>query len=168
MPNHLSILGIFHTIVSVLAIFAALFALFKYGKINPAKGGKLYIWLTVITCITGLPIMKTGHPTPGHFLAIIILAVLPIAIYAPKIKLFGKASGYVQIFIMSFTLLLSMIPLTRLPISGPIAADPGADIIKLFLGVWVLIFVVGLARQLFKYRLSQKAGSTPDAGINLS
>ncbi|MDB5088856.1 MAG: hypothetical protein JWR09_2850, partial [Mucilaginibacter sp.] len=58
MPNHLSILGIIHTAISILAIFSALYALLRDGKISPSNGrGKLYILLTVITCITSLPIM---------------------------------------------------------------------------------------------------------------
>jgi hypothetical protein len=48
MPNHLSILGIIHTAISVLAILTALFALSRYGKLDPQNGfGKLYIWLTL-------------------------------------------------------------------------------------------------------------------------
>ncbi|MEO6523290.1 MAG: hypothetical protein ABIN91_16530 [Mucilaginibacter sp.] len=162
MPNHLSILGIIHTAISILAIFAALYALFRSGKIDPAKSGKLYLWLTIVTCLTGLPIMKTGQPTPGHFLAVIILLILPMAVFAKSIKFFGKAADYIQIGSMSFTLLLSMIPatvetLTRLPISAPLAADANASIITTVLGFWTGLFVIGLAQQLFKLKASKKA-----------
>ena len=81
MPNHLSVLGIIHTIISVLAIIVAVMALFRHGKINPGEGaGRLYVILTIITCLTGFPIMKTGHPSAGHVLGIIILVILPIAV----------------------------------------------------------------------------------------
>jgi hypothetical protein len=164
MPNHLSILGIIHTAISILAIFAAVYALFKFGKLDPAKGGKLYLWLTIVTCVTGFPIMKTGHPTPGHFLGVIILLILPIAVFAKSIKFFGKAADYIQISIMFFTLLLSMIPatvetLTRLPISAPLAADPNASIITAVLGFWTGLFVVGLTWQLRKLKASKKAAA---------
>jgi len=173
MPNHLSILGIIHTAISILAIFAALYALFKSGKIDPAKAGKAYLWLTIITCITGLPIMKTGQPTPGHFLAVIILLLLPVAVFAKSIKFFGKAADYIQISIMSFTLLLSMIPatvetLTRLPISAPIAADPKANIITMVLGFWTGLFLVGLTQQLLKLKASKKAAQNADPTIKFS
>jgi hypothetical protein len=172
MPNHLSLLGIIHTAISILAIFSAIYGLLKFGKLDPDKGGKLYLWLTIVTCITALPIMKTGHPTPGHSLAIIILLILPIAVFAKSIKFFGKGAGYIQISIMSFTVLLSMIPatvetLTRLPISAPLASDPNANIISSFLGLWTGFFLVGLGWQLFKLKANKKAEPAPDPTIKL-
>lgn len=141
MPNHLSILGIIHTAISVLAVLVAVYALPRYGKLNPMEGaGRLYTVLTVIACLTALPIMKTGHLTPGHPLAIIILLLLPIAIYAYAIKPLKKFADYVQTIIMSFTLFLSMIPatvetLTRLPLSQPLATDPASSIVKINLTI---------------------------------
>src|SRR5579863_4127225 len=70
MPNHLSTLGIIHTAISIIALLVAFNALYRDGKLDPSNGrGRLYIWLTIITCVTGFPIMKTGHLTPGHYLA---------------------------------------------------------------------------------------------------
>ena len=58
MPNHLSILGIIHTAISVIALIVALFALYKSGKLDPVTGpGKLYILLTIVAGLTSLPIM---------------------------------------------------------------------------------------------------------------
>ncbi|MBS1528239.1 MAG: hypothetical protein JST19_21515, partial [Bacteroidetes bacterium] len=129
MPNHLSILGIIHTAISIIAVLVAFFCLNRAGKIDPAgKWGKIYVWLTIVTCLTGLPIMKTGHFTPGHYDAILILVLLPLGIFAKKI--FRKAANYVQVIIMSTTLFLSLIPavvetLTRLPVSHPLASGAG-------------------------------------------
>lgn len=36
-PNHLSILGIIHTIISVVALVLGLIALFKNGHIDPVS-----------------------------------------------------------------------------------------------------------------------------------
>jgi hypothetical protein len=172
-PNHLSILGIIHTALSVLAIIAALVALARYGKISPANAmGKLYIALTILTCVTSLPIMKLGHPTAGHYLAIIILALLPIGIYAKAIPLIKKAADYVQIIVMSTTLFLSMIPatvetLTRVPISGPIAKDPNDPIIQKGLLVFVLLYGVGTIYQLLKLRKDKKKATNTPGTINL-
>ncbi len=167
MPNHLSILGIIHTAISILAILVAFYALFREGKINPASGaGKLYILLTVVTCLTGFPIMKTGHPTAGHYLGIIILVVLPIAIYAKSLKIFGKLADYVQVILMSATLFFSCIPaivesLTRLPISHPIAASPADPIIKNGLMILLVLYVVGVIYQVIMLRKQKrKAAST--------
>ena len=148
MPNHLSILGIIHTAISILAILAALYALFIDGKISPANDrGKLYILLTAITCISGFPIMRFGHPTAGHTLGIVILVILPIAYFITSLKFLGKIATYLQVFLMSLTLFLSCIPavvetLTRLPISGPIASGPNDPIIQKGLLTLVILFTV--------------------------
>lgn len=167
MPNHLSVLGIIHTIISVLAIIAAVVALFRHGKINPGNGaGRLYVILTIITCLTGFPIMKTGHPSAGHALGIIILVILPIAVYARSIRFFGKAAGYIQIILLSLTLFFSMIPatvetLTRLPINQPIASGPDSPTVKMWLGIWFLLYIVGVIYQIFKLRKQKNAALPP-------
>jgi len=155
-PNHLSALGIIHTAISILALIAGLLALFNYGKIEPTlRWGQYYIWLTVITCITGFPIMRFGHPTPGHYLGIIILVLLPIGLFAPRF--FGKAGILVQTIVLSTTLFLSFIPaivesLTRLPMSGPIASSPGDPIIQKAQLVLLVIYLAGVIYQLVKLR----------------
>jgi hypothetical protein len=161
MPNHLSTLGIFHTAISIIAVLVAFYALFRDGKINPANGrGKLYVWLTVITCLTALPIMKTGHLTAGHYVAITVLILLPIGIYADR--LFGKLADYLQVIIMSTTLFFSLIPaivetLTRLPSGHPLASDPNSPIIQKGLMALVFLFVVGVLYQVIKLREQRKA-----------
>ena len=160
-PNHLSILGIIHTIISVIALVLGLLALIQNGKIDPSSStGRAYIWLTIITCITGFPIMKTGHFTGGHYLGLLIIVLLPIGIYAHRI--FGKAAGYVQVVIMSTTLFLSFIPaiietLTRLPMSHPLATGPADPIIQKAISALLLVYVVGVLYQLMKLRMTQKA-----------
>jgi hypothetical protein len=162
MPNHLSILGIIHTAISIIAIFAAFYALLRDGSIDPANSrGKLYILLTVITCLTALPIMRTGHLTAGHNLAVIILIVLPIAYFAPSMKFLGKSAVYIQIFLMSLTLFFSFIPaivetLTRVPISHPIASGPNAPLIQMGLLTLVVLFTAGVLYQLVKLWLRKK------------
>ena len=171
-PNHLSILGIIHTAISILALLAAYYALYRFGKIDPKTGaGKSYIWLTVITCISGLPIMKLGHPTAGHYLAIIILILLPIGIYVQQLRVMGKLAGYIQVVIMSTTLFLSMIPLiveslTRLPISHPIASGPDDPLLQKMLTGLMIIYVIGVIYQLVKLKASRKTPPTLDHAIN--
>ncbi len=162
-PNHLSILGIIHTIISVIAILFGLAALLKNGRIDPSSSlGRAYVWLTIITCITGFPIMKTGHLTPGHYLAIIIIILLPIGIYADRI--FGRAASYAQAVIMSTTLFLSFVPtivetLTRLPISHPLASGPADPIIQKAFSALILVYVIGVLYQLMKLRTAKKAAA---------
>ena len=160
-PNHLSVLGIIHTAISILALLVALFALLRNGQIDPTNSrGKLYILLTIVTCVTGLPIMRFGHPTPGHYLAIIILVLLPIGIFANR--LFGKAGAYVQVIVMSLTVFFSFIPaivesLTRLPISGPLASSPADPLIQKAQLVLVFLFLTGVIYQVIKVRGAKKA-----------
>jgi hypothetical protein len=160
-PNHLSILGIIHTAISILALFAAVYALYREGNINPgSSAGKSYIWLTAITCITGFPIMKTGHPTPAHYVGVIVLVLIALGIYSKR--LFGKASPYVRIVALSTTIFLSMIPtivesLTRLPISHPIAPDPNAPIIQNCLLTIFVLYLAGVVYQLVKLKKKSKA-----------
>ena len=167
MPNHLSVLGIIHTAISVVALIVALAALFRDGKINPANGtGKLYILLTVLTCLTSLPIMKTGHLTAGHYVAVVILVLLPIGFYARR--LFGKAANYIQVIVMSTTLFLSFIPaivetLTRLPISKPLADGPNDPIIQKALSALILLYIVGVVYQLFKLWTKRRLDQTAAA-----
>lgn len=174
MPNHLSLLGIIHTVISIVAIIVAIIALFRYGKINPANGtGKLYILLTIITCLTGFPIMKTGHPSAGHALGVIILVILPVAVYARSIRFFGKGADYIQIIIMSLTLFFSMIPatvetLTRLPIDQPVASGPDSPIVKMWLGIWFALYIAGTLYQLIKLRKQKKVTPTPGGSVNLT
>lgn len=168
MPNHLSILGIIHTAISVIALIAAFAALSQAGKIDPKSGtGKLYVLLTIITCLTGFPIMKTGHPSGGHYLGIIILVLLPLGIYARR--LFGKSWAYIQLITMSTTLFLSMIPaiietLTRLPMSHPLATGPNDPVILKALSALLLIYLVGVCYQLIKL-ISQKKAAGIAASI---
>ncbi|WP_183577935.1 hypothetical protein HDF18_10385 [Mucilaginibacter sp. X5P1] len=170
-PNHLSILGIIHTAISVLAIVFAVIALLRDGKINPLNTmGKLYIYFTVAACLTSLPIMKTGHFTPAHGLAIIILVLIPIGLYAKSIKFLGKNADYVQTIALSTTVLLSMVPttvesLTRLPISHPIADGPNAPVIQMGLLIFFVLYVIGVVYQVIKIRAAKKSKPGNTLGV---
>jgi hypothetical protein len=171
-PNHLSVLGIIHTAISIIALLVAFYALFRFGKLDPATGpGKLYIWLTVLTCVTAFPIMKTGHFTPGHYVAIIILILLPLGVYVKSLRIFGKLADYVQIIFLSTTLFLSLIPtivetLTRLPISHPLADGPNAPIIQNGLTALALLYFIGVIYQLARLRALKKAALLLNKAVN--
>jgi len=161
MPNHLSPLGIFHTVISILAIIVAFIALFRDGKIDPANSrGKWYVILTILTCLTSFGIRKTGHFTPAHGLSVLVLVILPVGIYAHRI--FGRYGNAAQIVAMTVTLMLSFVPaitetLTRLPISNPIAASEDAPVVKMSNGILLLVFLLLLAFQLIKLRKTKRA-----------
>ena len=171
-PNHLSVLGIIHTAISILAILIALYALFRSGKIDPVSNpGRWYIWLTILTCVSGLPIMRFGHPTAGHYLAIIVLVLLPIGIFARRLRFLGKLGEYIQVIVMSATLFLSCIPLfveslTRLPISQPIASGPDDPLLKNVLNGLMIVFLLGVIYQIIKIRAKRKTPPSLKSAIN--
>jgi len=158
----LTTLGYIHTIIGLLAFIPAFVSLFSYGVIAPQKrAGKIYILLTTLTCLTSFPIMKSGHLSPGHFLAIIILVMLLLAYFAPSIKLFGQKWKYIQVALMSLTLFFSLIPtsietLTRIPLGHPFASGQEDPVLKPVLGVLALIFVVGICYQLYRLKAQNR------------
>ena len=70
----LSNLGIFHTIIGVAAIVAALVSFVKYGKINLAvPAGKTYFYGTLVTSLTAWGISKQGGFNAGHIFSLFII-----------------------------------------------------------------------------------------------
>lgn len=163
MPNHLSTLGIIHTVISVIALIAAFVALFQSGRIDPrSSAGRWYVILTLLTCFTSFGVMKTGKFTPAHGLSVLVLILLVLAVYARR--LFGARGPKLETILMSTTLFFSFIPaitetLTRLPISHPIAENPDAAPVKTGYLILVVAFAVGLYFQLRKPKPSTPQSS---------
>jgi hypothetical protein len=161
IPFDLSVLGTVHTFISVIAILTALVALWRQGKINTlAVIGKLYIVLTIAACITAFPLIKTGHPTIGHLLPIMILLLLATGIYAKSMRVFGKLYDYVQVITLSSTVFLSLAPavvetLTRVPVHHPIATRPGAPIVVMGLMLLTLLFLTVIQYQVIRLKMSR-------------
>lgn len=62
----LSPLGIFHTVIGVIALISAATDYLRFGKINLSKaGGKIYFYFTLITSLTALGLSKNGGFNPG-------------------------------------------------------------------------------------------------------
>jgi len=154
MPNPLSFLGIIHTIISVVAIIAAFVAIFQTGRIDPrSSSGRWYVIGTILSCLTSFGIMKTGHLSPAHGLSVLVLLLLPLALYARR--LFGSRGASIETIVMSATLFFSFIPaitetLTRVPVSHPIAENQDDPILKTCFLVLLLLFAIGLFFQLRK------------------
>jgi len=151
---NLTPLGIFHTIVSLVAVVVAIVALAREGQISRKSGiGRIYIWSLVITCLTGLPIFRYGTVGPPHILGVLTLAALAVAAAVGKTQVLGRVSAYVETIgytVTVFFLSISTVTetLTRLPPSAPVIASPQAPIFKtLYLGLFVL-FVIGAALQI--------------------
>lgn len=142
----LTYLGLIHTLISLVAVAAALLAFAREGAINPGSTlGKLYLWSTVLTCLTGFGIFQHGGFGKPHALGVITLLVLAAA--------WKARSGKAVTVLYSLTFLFHMIPAvtettTRLPLGAPLLPDAEAPELKAITGVLFLLFLAGVTWQL--------------------
>ena len=145
-------LGVIHTLISLVAVFAAVIAFFRDKGINPANTlGKVYIWTTILTCLTGFGIFQHGGFGKAHVLGIITLLTLAVAWWSDQGK-FGAKSPYVSTLCYSITFVFHMIPAvtestTRLPLDAPLLASPEAPELKAATGVLLLLYGIGATLQ---------------------
>ena len=160
----LSILGIFHTIIGVTAIVAAMVSYIKFGKINlAAMSGKIYFYFTLITSLTALGLLKHGF-NPGHILSIFVILLISVAYY-----LFAKKSGnnryrFIENFCLSFSFFISWLPtinetFTRVPIGHPIAKNITDPIIGKTLLAILILFIAGSIYQFIKQKKINSSGN---------
>lgn len=159
----LTLLGIIHTAISLVALTSGIIALIRYREI-PAKRfiGRLYIWTTVLTCLTGFPIMQHGGFGAPHVLGIITLIVLSVAAVAGKTKIFGRRSRYLETICYSATFFFHWIPTitettTRLPVGAPLVTNRDGPELQAAAGVLFLLFVIGATLQVLRLRKERLA-----------
>ncbi|WP_316786995.1 hypothetical protein [Pedobacter frigiditerrae] len=158
----LSTLGIFHTIIGIAAIVAAVVSYIKYGKINLAElSGKTYLYSTIITSLTALGISKHGGFNPGHIFSIFILILVVVAYFLHAKKWGNNHSRYVENFLLSFSFFLSWVPtinetFTRVPLAKPLAKGPTDPIIAQTLLVLLVLFIAGSIFQFLKQKKMNK------------
>lgn len=154
----LSNLGIFHTIVGVAAIIAAVIAFLRYGKINLSTlSGKIYFYGTIVTSLTALGISKHGGFNPGHAFSIFIVILILGAFYLHARKKHSSKARYFENFCLSFSFFLSLVPtvnetFTRVPIGHPLAKDSKDPIIGTTLLILLLLFIAGSIYQFVRQR----------------
>ena len=158
----LSNLGIFHTVVGIIAIVGAVVSLIRFGKIDLTRlSGKIYFYGTVITSLTALGLSKKGGFNAGHIFSLFILLLVLIAFYLYWKKKGNIKSRYFENFFLSFSLFLSMVPtinetFTRIPIGHPWAKSPADPSIAITLLVFFILFVAGSIYQFRKQRRVNK------------
>ncbi|MFZ6743577.1 hypothetical protein ACO0LC_10155 [Undibacterium sp. JH2W] len=144
----LTTLGIFHTAVSLVAVIAGLHAFLRWQAIDPRKtGGKVYLVMTVVSCLTGLGIFAHGGFGKPHALALITLVVLAVAVLAQTSSLFGHFSRQVEVVSYSLSFFFHLIPgitetSTRLPLGHPLLDSPEAPVLQTLFAVLFVIFLV--------------------------
>ncbi len=161
----LSSLGIFHTVIGVAAIAAALVGFIRYGKINLKNlSGKVYFYGTLITSITALGISKHGGFNPGHVFSVFIILLIAVAYFLFSKKETSSRARYFENCLLSFSFFLSLVPtvnetFTRVPVGHPLAKDISDPIIGKTLLVLFILFIAGSIYQYFKQKKANRSAS---------
>ena len=154
----LSNLGIFHTIIGITAIIAAVISYIRFGKINVSHStGKIYFYTTVVTSLTALGISKHGGFNAGHIFALFIVVLVVIAYLLHLRKPGNTKVRFFENFLLSFSFFLSWVPtvnetLTRVPVGHPLAKAPTDAIIAKALLVILILFIAGSVYQFITQR----------------
>lgn len=154
----LSNLGVFHTLIGIIAIVVAGMSYVRFGKINLKHiTGKIYFYCTLITSLTALGLSKLGGFNPGHVFALFIVVLILGAYFLSRKKQENNKARYLENFLLSFSFFLSWIPtinetLTRVPIGNPLAKAPTDPIIAKTLLVILMLFIVGSIYQFVQQR----------------
>ena len=154
----LTSLGIVHTAISLVALGAGFVALFRHLEISPRTGvGKFYIYATIVTCLTGFPIMQHGGFGKPHALGVITLIVIAGAALAGRGKFGGRLAPYLEVVGYSATMFFHFIPavnetFTRLPVGAPLATSDTDPIVQGFVGTFFLLFLIGATLQVLRMR----------------
>lgn len=160
--------GLFHTLISLVAVAAGVISFARRGRIAPDDAaGKAYIAFTIASCLTALGIFHHGGFGPPHAVAILTLLVLAIAAAARTTPVFGRGARYVETIGYSATFLFHMIPAvtelsTRLPAGAPLVGSADAPALKATYLVLLALFVLGAVVQARRLRADAKPWATPD------
>jgi uncharacterized membrane protein len=159
MPNTLSVLGIIHTVISLIALLGGVVALIRDKEFTlQSLAGQVYLIGTLLTALTAFGIFAHGHPTAGHYLAVFTILALIVGYVASR-GTFGKASRAVQAASYSLTFMFQLIPgftetLTRLPMSAPLMRSPEEPFLKMLPPVLFLIYLIAVFFQIRYLRKS--------------
>lgn len=154
----LTALGIFHTIIGIIAIAAAIISFVRFGKINLTQlSGKIYFYTTTVTALTALGISKHGGFNAGHIFSVFIFILVLVAFWLSVKRSASNKVRYVENFLLSFSFFLSLIPtvnetFTRIPLGHPLAEGPADPLIATTLLVLLIAFIAGAVYQYIKQR----------------
>ena len=158
----LSGLGIFHTVIGIIAIVAAIISYARFGKINLAHStGRIYCYLTAATSLTSLGISKHGGFNPGHVFALFIVILVAAAYLLHTKRQGNNRARFMENFCLSFSFFLSWVPtinetFTRVPVGHPLAKAPTDPVIAKTLLLFLVLFIAG---SVYQYRKQKKANA---------
>lgn len=163
----LTLLGAVHTAFALVALVAGYAMLLRHGRIDGASTwGRIYVWCTVVTCLTALGIFRHGGFNIAHTLAIVTLVTLAIAAAAASTRFLGGFSPYAETLGYSATLFFHMIPglnetFTRVPVGAPLFTGPDDPALQKAIGVVLLLFLIVMAVQAWRIRKGPAAARQP-------
>jgi uncharacterized membrane protein len=142
-------LGIVHTAISLVAVGAGVVALVRERRIDPStRLGQVYLWATVLTCLTGFGIFQHGGFGKPHALGVLTLLLLGAAWVVPTLKSLGRHATSIATAIWSTTFFLHLVPgvtetSTRLPLGSPFFADADdPTLAKVIVGIALVALVL--------------------------
>ena len=93
MSHSLSTLGVIHTAVSLVPVFAGLYAFIRHRAIDPAtRAGKLYLLGLVLSVATSFTVSSTGGINPGHAFGLIVLLVAFGGVLADRLRWLARSA----------------------------------------------------------------------------
>ena len=162
--SSLSMFGMVHTAISLVAVAAGVAGFVRYGRIDSrSRRGKVYILMTALTCISGFFIFAHGGFGKPHALGVITLAVLALALLAERGLVFGRSAATGATIAYSLSFYFHLIPAvtetsTRLPAGAPLFASADAPLLMLIYALLFAGFLFGVRVQL-RQAPGQRAGS---------
>lgn len=140
--------GMFHTVVSLVSLFAGLYSLLRFGEIRYARGsGKTYVLFTIVACVTGLFIFRHGGFNEAHVLSIVTLIVLAIAWKADRGAADRGGRRTIAALAYTLTVFFHFIPgfnetLVRIPVGAPFIEGPRDPKLMALVGGTFIVFAI--------------------------
>lgn len=150
--------GLFHTAISLVSLFTGLYLLVRRREVAWAgPGGRLYVWATVATCVTGLFIFRHGGFNEAHALSILTLLVLGGAVWAERGAARGSLRQISAVLAFTLTVFFHFIPaynetLVRVPVDAPYISGPDDPKLLPLVGGTFVVFLVVMVLQFLRLR----------------
>ena len=150
--------GLFHTAISLVSLFTGLYLLLRFREVAwSGPGGRLYVWATVATCVTGLFIFRHGGFNEAHALSILTLLVLGGATWAEQGAARGSFRQIGAVLGFTLTVFFHFIPafnetLVRVPVESPYITGPDDPKLLPLVGGTFLVFAVVMVMQGLRLR----------------
>jgi uncharacterized membrane protein len=151
-------LGAVHTLISLVAVAAGVVSFIRYGSISLRTTiGGVYIVATVLTCVTGFGLFRTGAFGPGHAVGVLTLILLAFAVLFEKRAAVRTVPRAVEVVSYTTTFFLHMVAAIgettmRLPPSAPLASGPEDPLILVLVGVAFALYIAGATVQVLRLK----------------